>query len=112
LRLTDVQHFFACFLGFLDFKEPLPMIGRMILVVLGLCFVQGVGSSQAQETGGGDQAKNVTTVNGTDWKAVGTQGAVAAGGREAVAAGLGILKEGGNAAVKFRSWCTMPSTKE
>jgi gamma-glutamyltranspeptidase/glutathione hydrolase len=98
LRLTDVQHFFACFLGFLDFKEPLPMIGRMILVVLGLCFVQGVGSSQAQEAGGGDQAKSVTTVRGTDWKAVGTQGAVAAGGREAVAAGLGILKDGGNAA--------------
>ncbi len=34
----------------------------------------------------------------TDWKAEGTQGAVTAGGREAVAAGLAILKYGGNAA--------------
>ena len=34
----------------------------------------------------------------TDWRAEGTQGAVAAGGRDAVAAGFEILKNGGNAA--------------
>ena len=34
----------------------------------------------------------------TDWQAEGTHGAVAAGGRDAVAAGLEILKQGGNAA--------------
>jgi gamma-glutamyltranspeptidase/glutathione hydrolase len=33
-----------------------------------------------------------------EWQATGTQGAVAAGGREAVAAGIEILKRGGNAA--------------
>src|SRR5262245_54992645 len=33
-----------------------------------------------------------------DWNAAGKQGAVTAGGKEAVAAGLGILKAGGNAA--------------
>jgi gamma-glutamyltranspeptidase/glutathione hydrolase len=33
-----------------------------------------------------------------DWRAVGTQGAVSAGGRDATAAGLEILKRGGNAA--------------
>ena len=33
-----------------------------------------------------------------DWRATGRQGAVAAGGKEAVAAGIEILKAGGNAA--------------
>jgi gamma-glutamyltranspeptidase / glutathione hydrolase len=76
------------------------MKGRMILLVLGVIFIQGVRSTQAQEpaTGAQGQVKDVPSARATDWQAVGTQGAVAAGGRDAVAAGLAILKEGGNAA--------------
>lgn len=76
------------------------MIGRVFLVVLGLGFVAGAGFSQAQEAAAPakGQAKSAPAARGTEWQAAGTQGAVAAGGREAVAAGLGILKDGGNAA--------------
>ncbi len=76
------------------------MIGRAILVVLGLNLMQGTGSSRAQDaaTPARGEVKNATTARGTDWQAAGTQGAVAAGARDAVAAGLGILKLGGNAA--------------
>jgi len=77
------------------------MVGRVTKVVLGLgLLVYEVGSSQAQEasTPAQGEVKSSTPARGTDWQAAGTQGAVAAGGREAVAAGLGILKEGGNAA--------------
>src|SRR5262245_32154380 len=44
---------------------------------------------------------NRTTARGSDaadWHGSGTNGAVAAGGQEAVAAGIRILKDGGNAA--------------
>ena len=44
------------------------------------------------------RSKAAAAIARTDWQGAGTQGAVAAGGREAVAAGLEILKAGGNAA--------------
>ncbi|MFI5456896.1 MAG: gamma-glutamyltransferase family protein [Isosphaerales bacterium] len=78
------------------------MIRRMMILVLGLCLIDEAGWAPAQEAAdrGGGQVKGATTRTTvyTDWQAVGTQGAVAAGGRGAVAAGLGILKRGGNAA--------------
>src|SRR5271165_3582501 len=74
------------------------MIGRLVSVVLTLCIFQGTYSSNAQEAAGGGQAKAATPARSTDWQATGTHGAVAGGGREAVAAGLAILKAGGNAA--------------
>ncbi len=73
---------------------------RMMMLVLGLGLILGPGRARAQEAaaGRGEQPKAAPAVTRTDWKAVGTQGAVAAGGRDAVAAGLAILKAGGNAA--------------
>jgi gamma-glutamyltranspeptidase/glutathione hydrolase len=73
---------------------------RAMIVVLGLALIPGVGRALAQEaarrTRG--QAAQAETISQTDWQAAGTHGAVSAGGREAVAAGLEILKRGGNAA--------------
>jgi gamma-glutamyltranspeptidase/glutathione hydrolase len=71
------------------------------IIVLGLCAVYGVGGAMAQEGaagGGGAPATAATPPRYTDWKAEGTRGAVTAGGREAVAAGIEILKRGGTAA--------------
>ena len=73
------------------------MIRRLMILVLGLWSILVVGWAQAQETDRQTTAP-VTTAGRTDWQAEGTQGAVAAGGRDAVAAGLEILKKGGNAA--------------
>jgi gamma-glutamyltranspeptidase / glutathione hydrolase len=70
------------------------MTRHVILVGLGL--ILAAGRLPAQEAS--DRAAAPATVRYTDWKAEGTQGAVAAGGRDAVAAGLDILKKGGNAA--------------
>ena len=66
-------------------------------MVLGLWSILAVGRAPAQEAGRRTTAP-ATTDGRTDWQAEGTQGAVAAGGRDAVAAGLEILKKGGNAA--------------
>jgi gamma-glutamyltranspeptidase / glutathione hydrolase len=73
------------------------MLRPLRIVVLGLCAIQGAGGAMAQE-GGGAPATPATAARYTDWKAEGAQGAVTAGGREAVAAGLETLKRGGNAA--------------
>ncbi len=76
------------------------MIRRMMFVASSLILILGVRIASAQEPtapAGGD-AKSTAAPRGTDWQASGAQGAVAAGGREAVAAGLSILKDGGNAA--------------
>ena len=72
-------------------------VRRLIIVVLGLWSILVVGRAPAQEAGRPATAP-ATTAGRTDWQAEGTQGAVAAGGRDAVAAGLEILKKGGNAA--------------
>jgi gamma-glutamyltranspeptidase/glutathione hydrolase len=76
------------------------MIRRMTYVALGLVLIVDSGMIAAQETvAPADlQVKNRAAVTNTEWQAAGTQGAVAAGGRDAVAAGLSILKAGGNAA--------------
>jgi gamma-glutamyltranspeptidase / glutathione hydrolase len=76
------------------------MIGRSMMLVVGLCSIAVLGSAPAQEAAGTpDRRVDAPAVAGrTEWQAAGTQGAVAAGGRDAVAAGLEILKKGGNAA--------------
>src|SRR5437763_16518544 len=79
------------------------MIRRMLILVLGFGLIPGVSpaSAPAQEAagrGGGAQVGAATAPRSEDWEARGTHGAVAAGGRDAVAAGLETLKRGGNAA--------------
>jgi gamma-glutamyltranspeptidase/glutathione hydrolase len=76
------------------------MVGRVMIALLVLCCVQGPVPSRAQEaeTRADGHAAKTAPARGTDWQAAGSQGAVAAGGHEAVAAGLAILKAGGNAA--------------
>ena len=72
-----------------------------LIVALGLCAMSGVGEAMAQEgaaRGGGAPTAPATPPRYADWKDRGTGGAVSAGGREAVAAGIEILKRGGNAA--------------
>jgi gamma-glutamyltranspeptidase/glutathione hydrolase len=73
------------------------MIRRLIVVVLALWSILVAGPAPAQEADGRTTAP-ATAASRTDWHAEGTQGAVSAGGRDAVAAGLEILKKGGNAA--------------
>ena len=72
------------------------MVRRLIIVVWALWSIFVVGRAPAQETGRPTTAPALA--DRTDWQAEGTHGAVAAGGRDAVAAGLEILKKGGNAA--------------
>ncbi|MGP0066410.1 MAG: gamma-glutamyltransferase family protein [Isosphaeraceae bacterium] len=67
------------------------------IMVVGFCAVFGPGVVEAQE-GGGVPVPPPTAPRYADWEAVGTQGAVTAGGRDATAAGIEILKRGGNAA--------------
>jgi gamma-glutamyltranspeptidase / glutathione hydrolase len=76
------------------------MIGRLMMLVVGLWSFAIVGSGAAQEAAGppGGRAEAPAVAGRTEWQATGTQGAVSAGGRDAVAAGLEILKKGGNAA--------------
>jgi gamma-glutamyltranspeptidase / glutathione hydrolase len=72
------------------------MVRRLIIVVWALWSIFVVGRAPGQETGRPTTAPALA--DRTDWQAEGTHGAVAAGGRDAVAAGLEILKKGGNAA--------------
>jgi gamma-glutamyltranspeptidase/glutathione hydrolase len=76
------------------------MIGRLMMLVVGLWSFAIAGSGAAQEAAGppGGRAEAPAVAGRTEWQATGTQGAVSAGGRDAVAAGLEILKKGGNAA--------------
>ncbi len=77
------------------------MSRRALIVALGLCAMPGVREAMAQEAparGGGAPTTPATPPRYADWKDRGTGGAVSAGGREAVAAGIEILKRGGNAA--------------
>ena len=72
------------------------MVRRLIILGLGLSSILVVGRAPAQEAGRETTAPAIA--DRKDWHAEGTQGAVSAGGRDAVAAGLEILKKGGNAA--------------
>lgn len=72
------------------------MIRRVIILVLGVWSILVMDRAAAQEAAG--RTEGSTIAGRTDWHAEGMQGAVSAGGRDAVAAGLGILKSGGNAA--------------
>jgi gamma-glutamyltranspeptidase / glutathione hydrolase len=72
------------------------MVRRFIIAALGLSSILVAGQAPAQDAG--NPATAPATTSRTDWQAEGTHGAVAAGGRDAVAAGLEILKKGGNAA--------------
>jgi gamma-glutamyltranspeptidase/glutathione hydrolase len=76
------------------------MIRRMICSALGLLLIlEGkVAHSQQSAAPPGGQVTVPAATTYTEWQAAGTQGAVAAGGRDAVAAGLSILQGGGNAA--------------
>jgi gamma-glutamyltranspeptidase/glutathione hydrolase len=66
------------------------------LVVAGLWSVLVLTQARAQEAAA--PAVDGSLAGLTEWQVEGTEGAVAAGGREAVAAGVEILKQGGNAA--------------
>jgi gamma-glutamyltranspeptidase / glutathione hydrolase len=72
------------------------MIRHLMILVLGLWSILIVGRAPAQEAA--DRGAAPAIARYTEWQAEGTQGAVSAGGRDAVAAGLEILKKGGNAA--------------
>jgi gamma-glutamyltranspeptidase / glutathione hydrolase len=72
------------------------MVRRLIIVVWALWSILVVGRAPAQEADRRTTAPALA--DRTDWQAEGTRGAVSAGGRDAVAAGLEILKKGGNAA--------------
>jgi gamma-glutamyltranspeptidase/glutathione hydrolase len=74
------------------------MIGRSTILMFGLwlsCMLMSDRASAQEPTA---QATPPAATAWTDWRAEGTQGAVSAGGRDAVLAGLEILKQGGNAA--------------
>jgi gamma-glutamyltranspeptidase/glutathione hydrolase len=72
------------------------MTRRYAILVFGFWSTLVVGRSPAQEAV--NKAGGPAVSGRTEWRAIGTQGAVAAGGRDAVAAGLEALKKGGNAA--------------
>jgi gamma-glutamyltranspeptidase/glutathione hydrolase len=80
------------------------MTRRIMTLVLGIGLIVNSGRVFGQEASAPPKAKTKAEAKRkapatyTDWKGEGTQGAVAAGGRDAVAAGLSILKAGGNAA--------------
>jgi len=76
------------------------MIRRFMILFVASSWLLVLGRAPAQEAVGQapGQADGPANFGRTDWQAAGTQGAVSAGGRDAVAAGLGILKKGGNAA--------------
>lgn len=75
---------------------------RIVVLELAIGLFLGASGAYPQEAGKSApaqaQAKRAAQPDRRDWQAAGTQGAVSAGGRGAVAAGLDILKAGGNAA--------------
>jgi gamma-glutamyltranspeptidase/glutathione hydrolase len=81
-------------------EEPPAMTRRVVVFGLGIALFLGARLAWPQEAAkpAPADAKRATPLERRDWQAVGTQGAVSAGGRGAVAAGLEILKSGGNAA--------------
>jgi gamma-glutamyltranspeptidase/glutathione hydrolase len=75
------------------------MTYRIMILVLSPCLAGWIAvQASAQAVGRGAQPVGAAISGRTDWQAVGTGGAVAAGGIESVNAGLEILKGGGNAA--------------
>jgi gamma-glutamyltranspeptidase / glutathione hydrolase len=76
------------------------MTRRIMTLVLSLGLIVSSGRVFGQDASAPPkaQAKRNAPATYTDWKGEGTQGAVAAGGRDAVATGLRVLKAGGNAA--------------
>jgi gamma-glutamyltranspeptidase/glutathione hydrolase len=76
------------------------MIRLMTIVAVGFGLVHGVSPAPAQDAArpAADLAAGTAPRRYADWQATGTHGAVSAGGRGAVAAGIEILKRGGNAA--------------
>ena len=77
------------------------MIRGARIVALGLCLTYGIREAMAQEDaprGGGSPAVPAAAPRYSDWQDEGTKGAVSAGGRGSVSAGIEILKRGGNAA--------------
>ena len=73
-----------------------PML--MLVLVTGLIVVTHRVDAQEGAAPAKAAAKSALPGDRRDWNAVGKEGAVAAGGQSAVAAGLSILKAGGNAA--------------
>ncbi len=67
-----------------------PWAGLLLSLLASFC--------PAQQIVGDRQAPSDETPSTGKWHGSGSQGAVAAGGEEAVAAGLGVLRSGGNAA--------------
>jgi gamma-glutamyltranspeptidase/glutathione hydrolase len=78
------------------------MIHRLVIVILCLLLTNGAGRAHAQQAGAGSPGTSKGPAKAAavyrDWRAVGAHGAVSAGGRDSVLAGLDILKRGGNAA--------------
>lgn len=75
------------------------MTRRMLTLAVALGLVVNSGPVHGQEAKAPTKAEaRRDPASYADWKSEGTQGAVAAGGRLAVAAGLSILQAGGNAA--------------
>jgi gamma-glutamyltranspeptidase / glutathione hydrolase len=76
------------------------MFHRIMIIVVLWGLVESTGRLAGQEVAkeAGARPPSAGAASRTDWKAEGYQGAVTAGGRDAVAAGLEILKHGGNAA--------------
>jgi gamma-glutamyltranspeptidase/glutathione hydrolase len=76
------------------------MTRYVMTLVLALGVIVNSGRTYGQEASAAPktEAKRAAQATYTDWKGDGKEGAVAAGGRDAVAAGISILKSGGNAA--------------
>src|SRR5262245_48043370 len=76
-------------------KGVLPMTLRLVLHALLLTLCAGPGLAQTEPRPKPATAPNEVT---KEWNAAGTKGAVVAGGPEAVASGVAMLRNGGNAA--------------
>ena len=79
------------------------MIPRSLIVVWGLVLmdITGLLVARGQEPTARDEGaprRSATETSYKDWQGAGPKGAVAAGGRDAVQAGIDILNRGGNAA--------------